>query len=101
MHGTVVFVGPCGVGKNAVDALFNLGTCLIFADDFSELRGYLGAALNQVLRYIEEDLRSRVCGCPGPFLGFMRGLYGIADVFAIAQRSFTDESSIGGVNREL
>ena len=100
MDGAVVFVGPGGVGENALDAGSDFGFGLLLTDNFRETARNFFAALRKIFGDVVEDLRAGVRGGLGPGSGFAGGFDGVADVFAIAEGGFAEEAAVGGADGE-
>ena len=98
MNGTVEFVAPSGVAKEAFDAGLNFLCGLLFADGGGESCGDFVGPLGKIFGNVEKDLCAVMRGGLGPALGFAGGFYGVPNVFAIAQRSFSEQFAIATVN---
>ena len=90
MHRAIELVGPCGIGKNALHAEIHLTRSLFVSHDESQAlndfippqREIFGA----VIQHLCASVRRRLC----PSIRFAGRFYRVADIFSIAQRSFTE-----------
>ena len=99
MDRALEFIGPCGIGEGALDAVVEFDGGLFGTDELGELGDDLGAALHQVFGDEVQHLGAAMCGGLRPLAGCTRCFDCIADVLAIAQRSFADEASVAAVDR--
>ncbi len=95
VHRAVKLIGPRRIRENALDAEIDFRGRLLFADHGSEAVRNFIAALGKILRAVVENLRSIVRRSLRPRRGLARRLDRVANVFAIAQRSFAQQSSVG------
>ena len=95
VHGAVELVGPRRVGKNALEAEIEFGGGLLVADDRGQTADDFVAPLGKILRAVVKNLRPIMRRCFRPGFGLARSLDRVANVFAIAERSFAQQSPIG------
>ena len=91
VHGAVELVSPGRVGKNALDAEIEFGRGLLCADDRGQAADDFVAALGEILGAVVKNLRTVVRGGFRPCLRLAGRLDRIANVFAVAERSFAQQ----------
>src|SRR5580704_2700068 len=94
VHGTVIFVGPGGVGKNTFDAALNFRIGLFLSYAGGETAGDFAGSLGKVLGDVVEDLGSIVSRSLGPRgFRFAGGFHCIANVLAVPEGRFAEDAA--------
>ena len=98
VHLAVVFVGPCGIGEERLDAVLHF-VCARFAGQVADPFAEFISARREVFGDVVEDLRAQVACRFGPAFGGVHRLDGVADVFARAGGDMTEKCAFRAVNR--
>jgi hypothetical protein len=91
VYRTVVFVRPCCVGKEALNAEAHFFFSLLGAYGEREPASNFNGALRKIFRDVEENLSAIVRGGFGPGFGLASGFDGVANIFAIAERGLAEQ----------
>ena len=94
MDCAVELVRPARVGKGSLDGEANFCCRLCLSDSARQAPGDFLATLGKVLGDVVENLRAMVRRCLGPSFRLTGRFDRVADVLAIAQRRFAEQSAI-------
>src|SRR5215472_4726983 len=100
VDGTVVFVGPGSVGKQALDAFLNFFGGLFLADRGRKAPGNFFGALRKIFGDVVENLGAIVGRGSAPGLGLAGSFDGVANIFAIAEGRFAEHLALFAANFE-
>ena len=94
VYGAIKFVGPTGIGEEALHTQLQFLGGLLLADSGCQTASDLRTALRKIFGDVVKNLRAIVRRGFRPGFRFARRLHGISNVFAVPKRRFAEELAV-------